>query len=63
MSALFTPLDMTDYETDFISWRETPGIVPIERPNWLLRIKPEPHPQSDALSSYEVYENLSLIHI
>ena len=44
MSALFTPLDMTDYETDFISWRETPGIVPIERPNWLNRIKPEPHP-------------------
>ena len=44
MSALFTPVDMTDYETDFVSWNELPGAVPLNRPNWLTSIVPEPHP-------------------
>lgn len=57
MGALFTPLDMTDYETDFVGWNELPGAVPLERPNWLTRIAPEPHPQIDALAAIEVIEN------
>jgi len=38
MSALFTPIDMTDHETNFISWNELPGLLPITRPNWLAAI-------------------------
>ena len=44
MSALFTPLDMTDYETDFVSWNELPGMVPISKHNWLQSVAPEPQP-------------------
>lgn len=58
MSALFTPLDMTDYETDFVGWNELPGAVPLERPNWLMKIAPEPHPQIDALAAIEEIENI-----
>jgi hypothetical protein len=28
-NALYTPLDMTDYEDQFVSWRELPGALPI----------------------------------
>jgi hypothetical protein len=58
MSALFTPLDMTDYETDFIGWNEAPGLLPLNRPNWLTEIAPEPHPQLDALAAIEEIENI-----
>jgi len=58
MSALFTPLDMTDYETDFIGWNELPGALPLQRPNWLAEISPEPHPQLDAFAAIEEIENI-----
>ncbi len=58
MSALFTPVDMTDYETDFVSWNELPGAVPLNRPNWLTSIVPEPHPQLDALAAIEEIEDI-----
>jgi len=29
MNALFTPLDMTDYENTFVGWNETGGALPI----------------------------------
>jgi hypothetical protein len=58
MSALFTPLDMTDHETDFIGWNELPGALPLNRPNWLTEISPEPHPQLDALAAIEEIENI-----
>lgn len=58
MGALFTPLDMTDYETDFVGWNELPGAVPLERPNWLTKIAPEPHPQIDTLAAIEEIENI-----
>lgn len=35
MNALFTPLDMTDYEDNFVSWREFGGEVPIQGHNLL----------------------------
>jgi len=57
-SALFTPLDMTDYETQFVSWNEIPGMLPLNRPNWLSAIAPEPHPQVDALAASESIENI-----
>lgn len=58
MSALFTPLDMTDYETDFVGWNEMPGVLPLAKPNWLTAIAPEPHPQVDAFASIETIENM-----
>ena len=58
MSALFTPVDMTDYETDFVGWNELPGVLPLNRPNWLTEIVPEPHPQLDALAAIEEIEEI-----
>ena len=29
LNAMFTPLDMTDYEDDFISFAEAPGELPL----------------------------------
>jgi hypothetical protein len=29
MNALFTPLDMTDYENTFVGWNEVAGLLPI----------------------------------
>ena len=58
MSALFTPLDMTDYETDFVGWNEAKGALPLNRPNWLTEIAPEPHPQLDAFAAIEEIENI-----
>lgn len=48
---------MTDYETQYISWNETPGLLPVNRPNWLAAISPEPHPQVDALAGTETIED------
>lgn len=30
MNALFTPLDMTDYETKFVGYNELPGAAPFK---------------------------------
>jgi len=37
-NAMFTPLDMTDYEEDFVGWKEFPGALPINRQSWLTPI-------------------------
>lgn len=58
MTALFTPLDMTDHETNFVGWNEVPGFLPLERPNWLTQIAPEPHPQVDAFMAIEELEEI-----
>ena len=58
MSALFTPLDMTDYETNFVGWNEGTGLLPLEKPNWITEIAPEPHPQVDHLANIEELEAL-----
>ena len=58
MSALFTPLDMTDYETNFVSWNELPGMVPISKHNWLQSIAPEPQPQIDSYAAIEEIEDI-----
>lgn len=38
IGALFTPLNMTDYETSFVGWNEQPGMLPLSKPNWLTEI-------------------------
>jgi len=35
MNALFTPLDMTDYEDDFTGWNEFAGQAPLNNVNWI----------------------------
>ena len=60
MSALFTPLDMTDHETAFTSFDELGKEIPFEKKNFLYRYVKEPHPQLDALGSIEARENAPL---
>jgi len=31
MNALFTPVDMTDHEEEFVGWNELHGALPINR--------------------------------
>ena len=49
LNALFTPVDMTDYEDAFSGWNEFQGEVPISRSNWIQRWNKEQAPQTDAL--------------
>lgn len=49
MDAMFTPLDMTDYEDTFVGWNELYGSVPLNRISWLAPLMEEQHPQTDAL--------------
>ncbi len=44
MNAMFTPVDMTDYETAFVGWNDLPGSLPINRQSWLKPLIPEPTP-------------------
>ena len=57
MSALFTPLDMTDHESEFLGWNELPGAPPLSKVNWLASVMPEPHPQIDSLVAIEEIED------
>lgn len=57
MNAMFTPVDMTDYEDQFVGWNEVPGEVPISRLSWLNPVMPELHPQTDKLAAIESIEN------
>jgi hypothetical protein len=43
-NSLFTPLDMTDYEDNFVSWRELPGALPIAHSEKLLEFQLEDFP-------------------
>ena len=54
--ALFTPTDMSDYEETYLSWNEAVGALPLEKANRLAWIRPENHPQSDALIAMETME-------
>lgn len=57
MNALFTPIDMTDYEEDFVGWDELSGALPINNVSWLSPIQEEPHPQIDKVPVLEEMEN------
>ena len=57
MDAMFTPLDMTDYEDTFVGWNELYGSVPLNRISWLTPLMGEEHPQTDQLIEIAEREN------
>jgi hypothetical protein len=56
MNALFTPLDMTDYENTFVGFNEIGGGLPINNPNLLKPVVEEPWPANHALAAIEAIE-------
>lgn len=56
MNALFTPLDMTDYEGSFVGWNELPGAVPITNHTILKPLMDETWPVNHALIALEEME-------
>jgi hypothetical protein len=56
MNALFTPLDMTDYENTFVGFNEIPGALPIHSINLLKPLIEEPWPMNHALVAIEDVE-------
>jgi hypothetical protein len=56
MNALFTPVDMTDHEEDFVGWDELPGALPINNISWLSPLQDERMPQTDRLAAIETVE-------
>lgn len=48
MNALFTPLDMTDYENTFVGYNEIEGAVPTNSPHLLKPLIEEPWPMNHA---------------
>lgn len=53
MNALFTPLDMTDYENTFVGLNEVGGAIPINSYQLLKPVIEEPWPQTNALVAIE----------
>jgi hypothetical protein len=56
MNALFTPVDMTDHEQEFVGWNELHGVLPINRQSWLTPMQEEPYPRTDKLAGIETLE-------
>lgn len=56
-AALFTPLNMTDHETEFVGWNEVPSALPFKRSNWIAAMMPEPFPQIDSVAAIEEIED------
>lgn len=61
MNALFTPIDMTDYENSFVSWNEMGTALPIANVSLLDPLVEDPLPQKDQLSSIEAIEKRPII--
>lgn len=57
MNALFTPIDMTDYEERFVGFDEFGGLLPLRHSHSLRTIMEEPFPQTNTLPAYEAIEN------
>lgn len=57
MNALFTPLDMTDYENSFVGFDEVAGTLPLKDVHLLKPVIEEPHPANHALAALETIEN------
>jgi hypothetical protein len=55
--ALYTPIDMTEYEDKFVGYDEFGGLLPIAHNHLLRTIQDEPFPQSNALPASETIEN------
>lgn len=56
-NALYTPIDMTDYEDQFVSWKELPGALPIAHSEKLLALQQEDFPQLNATVEKQLPEN------
>lgn len=56
-NALYTPLDMTDYEDHFVGWNELPGDLPISNYGRLSQMKMEEWPCEHKLVAIEDVEN------
>lgn len=56
MNALFTPLDMTDYENTFVGWNEINGSLPISNYSLLKPLMEEPWPTNHSLVAIESVE-------
>lgn len=56
MNAMFQPIDMTDYEDNFVGWNEIGGSLPINKLSWLKPLIEEPFPQTDKLAAMEQLE-------
>ena len=61
MNALFSPLDMTDYEDAFVGFNEVGGALPIRDVQLLRPIIEEPYPANHALVAIEKHENRPLL--
>ena len=61
MNALFTPLDMTDYENTFVGFNEIGGGLPINTPQLLRPVVEEPWPVSHGLVALEPVEKRPLL--
>jgi len=48
MNALFTPLDMTDYENTFVGFNEIGGAIPVNNPQLLRPLMEDPWPANHA---------------
>jgi hypothetical protein len=56
MNALFTPLDMTDYENTFVGFNELAAGIPIDNVSLLKPAIEEPWPANHALVAIEKVE-------
>jgi hypothetical protein len=61
MNALFTPLDMTDYENTFVGFNEIGGALPINNPGLLRPVVEEPWPTNHALVAIETAEKRPML--
>lgn len=61
MNALFTPLDMTDYEDTFVGFNEFPGSIPINNYTMLKPLQDEPWPENHALAALEQAEKRPML--
>lgn len=61
MNALFSPLDMTDYENQFVNFNEIPGSLPINNYTRLKPLTEEPWPANHALMALEQAEKRPML--
>lgn len=61
MNALFSPLDMTDYESSFVNFNEISGSIPINNYTLLKPMQEEPWPANHALAASETYEKRPML--
>lgn len=61
MNALFTPLDMTDYENTFVGYNEVGGAIPFNNIQLLKPVIEEPWPTNNALVALEQAEKRPML--